>query len=86
MNQPHVHADDKLTKEIEHISKVIKQSETLKIQSETQLVTMRNQYKKVEGEIQDMGIDPKKAEQTLDEMDRDMALLLEEIKGLLPTA
>lgn len=82
----HTHADDKMTQEIERISKGIKGAETLKIQSETQLDTMRNQYKKVEGEIADMGVDPKKAKEALDDMDNEMEKLLEEIKTLMPQA
>lgn len=80
----HTHTDDKMTQEIERIAKGIKGAETVKIQSETQLETMRNQYKKVEGEIADMGIDPKKAKEALENMDKEMEALLEEIKALMP--
>ena len=82
----HTHSDEKLAKEIEGISKGLKQSETLKIQSETELKTLRTQYKKVEGEIVQMGIDPKKAEEALALMDAEMAQLLEDIKNLMPQA
>lgn len=82
----HTHADDKITQEIERISKGLKSADTLKIQSETQLETMRNQYKKVEGEITDMGIDPKKANEALVSMDAEMEALLAEIKALMPEA
>lgn len=82
----HTHTNDKITQEIERISKGLKGAETLKIQSETQLDTMRNQYKKVEGEITDMGIDPKKSKEALDSMDAEMETLLAEIKALMPEA
>jgi septal ring factor EnvC (AmiA/AmiB activator) len=82
----HTHSDEKLAKEIEGISKGLKQSETLKIQSETELKTLRTQYKKVEGEIVQMGIDPKKAEEALALMDAEMAQLLDDIKNLMPQA
>lgn len=80
----HTHTDDKMTQEIERISKGLKSAETVKIQSETQLETMRNQYKKVEGEIADMGIDPKKSKEALDSMDAEMEALLADIKALMP--
>lgn len=82
----HTHDDNKLTKEIERVSSTIKQAEKLKIQSETQLETMRSQYKKVETEIKGMGVDPKKAEEALSVMDKEMAELLAEITALLPQA
>lgn len=82
----HTHTNDKMTQEIERISKGLKNAETLKIQSETQLETMRTQYKKVEGEIADMGIDPKKTKEALESMDDEMAVLLAEIEALMPQA
>ena len=87
MNQVnHSHAEDKLTKEIEGISRGLKQAETLKIQSETELKTLRAQYKKVEGEIIQMDVDPKEAQQALNVIDDEMAQLLAEIKELMPQA
>lgn len=80
----HSHADDKLTKDIEGITRGLKQAETLKIQSETELKTLRTQYKKVEGEIIQMGVDPKEAQKALTVIDEEMAQLLAEIKELMP--
>lgn len=80
----HTHNDEKLAKKIEVISKEIRTAETFKIQSETQLGSMREQYKKVEGEIENMGIDPKKAQESLDEMDAEIESLLGDIQKLLP--
>lgn len=86
MSHTHTSKEDKIMQEAERITKQLKNAETLKIQSETQLDTLRTQYKKVEGEVEQMGVDPKKAEEALNQIDKEMAELLAEIQQLLPTA
>lgn len=82
----HAHNNEQLTKEIELITRELKQSETLKIQSETQLKTLRTQYKKVEGEIEKDGVDPKKATEVLEGMDTEILEMLNDIKQLMTPA
>lgn len=80
----HVHENDALTLKVETLSKQLKQAETKKIQDETELKTLRSQYEKVAGEIKQMGVDPKKAQDELKSMDDEINELLLEIEKSMP--
>lgn len=82
----HLHENDELNAKVEQVSKKLKQAETKKIQADTELKTLRNQYQRVEKEMRATGVEPKEAKQLLGQMDDEIATLLAEVEGLLPAS
>lgn len=68
----------------EEVEKKVKQAETVKIQAETKIVTLREQYQKVEKELMDMGVNPKEAEKEVETLNQEIENMFTEILALLP--
>lgn len=81
INMEHNHADVQL----QQLKKQIEAGKMKKIQAETRISSLQDQYKRTAEEIKDLGIDPKKAEETIKALEEEIAKEMEEIKALLPT-
>jgi|HigsolmetaAR206D_1030411.scaffolds.fasta_scaffold00003_103 predicted nucleic acid-binding Zn-ribbon protein len=79
MNANHSH-DEKL----EYLKKKIEEGKMRKIQAETRISSLQDQYKKTAAELKALGIDPKKAEETIRQMEAEIEKELAEIEALLP--
>jgi hypothetical protein len=55
-----------------------------KIQAETRISSLQDQYKRTATELKELGIDPKKAETTIQEMELEIEREMAEIQALLP--
>lgn len=72
--------------QIQQLKKQIESGKMKKVQAETRVSSLQEQYKRTAAELKDLGIDPKKAEETIAKMEQDIAKEIEEIKALLPNA
>lgn len=71
---------------INQLNKDIRKAENTKIQAETRLETLEDQYGVINAEFEKLGIDPKDAVSEKERIEKQMAKLEEEINELLPKA
>lgn len=69
---------------IAQLNKDIRKAENTKIQAETRLETLEDQYGAINAEFEKLGIDPKDAVSEKERIEEQMAKLEEEINELLP--
>lgn len=79
MAQKHSH-DERL----EVLKKKIEQGKMLKVQAETRISSLKEQYKKTATELKALGIEPKDAKETILAMEKEIEKELAEIELLLP--
>lgn len=77
----HNHKEDE---RLQQLKKEIESGKMKKIQAETRISSLTDQYKKTSTEFKELGIDPKKAEETILQMESEIEKELSEIKNLLP--
>lgn len=68
------------------LKKRIENGKMRKIQAETRISSLHEQYKKTASELKALGIDPKKAEETIRQLEIEIEKELAEIESLLPDA
>ncbi|HCL4480225.1 TPA: hypothetical protein N2D99_002313 [Clostridium botulinum] len=73
-----------IVKIIEDKEKEIKKGETIKIQAETTVKNLRDQYRRVEEDIKELGVDPQKAKEELIDLDKLIEEKLAELDTLIP--
>ncbi len=74
-----------IVKIIEDKEKEIKKGETIKIQAETTVKNLRDQYRRVEEDLKELGVDPQKAKEELIDLDKLIEGKLAELDTLIPT-
>ena len=82
MAEQHMH-NEELTERIKVMGKQLKESETLKIQSTTELNSLRTQYRELESELESIGINPKEAEKEYEKLTNQINELMNDIQGQL---
>jgi len=80
MEQNHTNHEERL----EALKKKIEKGKMQKIQAETRISSLQEQYKKTAEDLKALGIDPKKAKETILEMEKEIERELSEIESLLP--
>lgn len=75
--------NEELTERIKVMGKQLKESETLKIQSTTELNSLRTQYRELESELESIGINPKEAEKEYEKLTNQINELMNDIQGQL---
>lgn len=78
----HNHKEDA---QIQQLKKQIEMGKMKKIQSETRITSLQDQYKRTAAELKDLGIEPSKAEDTIKQLEVEIARELSEIQALMPT-
>lgn len=74
-----------LTNQLETLRKQIEAGKMKKVQAETRITSFTEQYNKTAEELKALGIDPKKAAETIAEMEQSIAKEIAEIQKLLPS-
>lgn len=74
-----------IAKIIEDKEKEIKKGETIKIQADTTVKNLRDQYRKVDEDLKALGVEPKKAKENLDDIDKMIQAKLTELATLIPS-
>ena len=77
----HQHKEEQ---QLEQLKKRIEDGKMKKIQAETRVTSLKDQYKQTASELKRLGIDPKQAKETIQQMEQDIQKELEEIQNLLP--
>lgn len=77
----HNHKEDV---QLQQLKKQIEMGKMKKVQAETRISSLQDQYKRTAAELKELGIDPKNAETTLQEMEQEIEKELAEIQSLLP--
>ena len=78
------HHQHKEEKQLELLRERIENGKTKKIQAETRITSLKEQYKRTAQELKALGIDPKEAESKIKELEQEIQADLEEIHALLP--
>lgn len=71
--------------DLNKLEKDIRKGETLKVQAETMVRTLQEQYKKNSQSLQALGVNPKQAEEDLKKLDLEIEEKLKKLKSLVPT-
>lgn len=79
----HNHKEDV---QLQEIKKRIEAGKMKKVQAETRISSLQDQYKRTATELSGLGIDPKNAERTIQELEAEISKEMAEIQALLPTA
>ncbi|KXY51436.1 MULTISPECIES: hypothetical protein [Bacillus] len=74
-----------IASQVEEFEKQIKQGETIRIQASTVVKTLRDQYKKVADDLENLGVKPSEAKTKIEEIDAQIQEKLQQMKTLLPT-
>ena len=77
----HNHNEDVV---LQQLKKKIEAGKMKKIQAETRISSLQDQYKRTATELKRLGIDPKNAESTIEELEKEIAKEMAEIQALLP--
>lgn len=70
--------------QITKLSQEIRKAENTKLQAETRLESLEEQYRGINKQFEDMGINPKDAIKAKEQMEKEMQKLTNEINELLP--
>lgn len=76
----HTHTDTQL----QQLKKQIEAGKMKKIQAETRVSSLQDQYKRTAVELTNLGIDPKKATETIQQLENEITKEFAEIQALLP--
>lgn len=70
--------------ELQQLKEQIEAGKMKKIQAETRISSLQEQYRRTASELMNLGINPKNAEETIHKLEHEIAKEIEEIKELLP--
>lgn len=71
--------------DLNKLEKDIRKGETLKVQAETMVRTLQEQYRRNSASLKALGVNPKKAEEDLKTIDLEIEEKLKKLKSLVPT-
>ncbi len=81
-----VNNDEEILKEIETKEKLIKKGEEIRVEANTNIKILQDQYRTENKKLTDLGIDPKKEEEEIANIENEINSLLDEIETDIPTA
>lgn len=73
-----------LQNKIAKINKEIRNAENARLQAQTRLDSLEEQYREINDEFKTLGIEPKNAVKAKEEMEKEMSKMEQEINKLLP--
>ena len=71
--------------DLNKLEKDIRKGETLKVQAETMVRTLQEQYRRNSASLKALGVNPKQAEEDLKKIDLEIEEKLNKLKSLVPT-
>lgn len=79
----HNHNEDVM---LQQLKNQIEAGKMKKIQAETRISSLQEQYKRTAAELKSLGIEPKNAEATIKKIENEIQKEIQEIQALLPNA
>jgi len=70
--------------QLQELKKQIENGKMKKVQAETRISALQEQYKRTAKELKELGIDPKNAEAIIQQMEKEIETEMAEIQALLP--
>lgn len=80
-----VNDDEEILEKIEKNEKLIKRGEEIRVEANTNIKNLQEQYRTENKKLTDLGIDPKKEEEEITNIENEINDLLDEMEKEIPT-
>lgn len=77
--------NEAILKKIEVSEKDIRKGEEIRVEANTNIKMLQDQYRTENKKLTDLGIDPKKEDEEIKKIDEEISILLKEIDADIPT-